>query len=367
MELKRTPLYEVHKEYNGKIIDFAGSLLPIQYEGIIKEHEAVRTKAGVFDVSHMGEILFTGKDSRSFINYLITNDVDKMKNDQAMYSPMCYQNGGTVDDILVYRFNEEKYILVVNGANVEKDFNWILSNMNGFDVNVKNISEKIAQIAIQGPKSAEILNKVTDFDVNAIKYYHFKDKVKIANIECLLSRTGYTGEDGFEIYIDPIGVVLLWNKLFEVGKDLGIRPAGLGCRDTLRFEAGMPLYGNELSKDINPIEAGLGMFVKLNKKDFIGKEALLNYNEQQDGQRKIVGFELLDKGIARHGYMVEDEDGKLIGEVTTGYKSPTLDKNIGMALIGKSYSSLNNNIYIRIRKKVVKAKIVKKRFLGSSK
>lgn len=363
MDLRKTPLYEMHKKYNGKIIDFAGFALPIQYKGIIKEHEAVRNVVGLFDVSHMGEIMITGNEAEKFTNYLVVNDVSKITDEQAMYTPMCYTDGGTVDDVLVYRYSLNKFMLVVNGANVDKDYEWILKQSENFEVDVKNISNDIAQIAIQGPKAVKVMESITDENINDIKYYRFKSHVNIKGTDCLVSRTGYTGEDGFELYIPKEHAITIWETLMEVGQLYDIQPAGLGCRDTLRFEAGLPLYGNELSESINPIEAGLGMFVKLDKDDFIGKQALRTYKENP--KRKLVGFELLDKGVPRHGYTVENEQDEEIGYVTTGYKSPTLNKNIGFALIDASFGGLNQIINIKIRKNTVKAKIIKKRFLAN--
>ncbi|MDE4542201.1 glycine cleavage system aminomethyltransferase GcvT [Thermoanaerobacterium sp. R66] len=356
--LKRTPLYDIHKKYGAKMIDFAGFEMPVQYESILKEHEAVRKNAGLFDVSHMGEIIVEGRDSEKFINYMVTNDITKIGANQAMYSPMCYSNGTTVDDLLVYKFSYEKYMLVVNASNIDKDYKWLWENKNDFAVEIKDESGEISELALQGPKSQEILEKITNYDLDSLKYYHF-DYMDLDGINCLVSRSGYTGEDGFEIFLKNEYVALMWEKILSVGENLGIKPAGLGARDTLRFEAGLPLYGNELSDDITPLEAGLGSFVKLDK-SFLGKEALLNQKEE-GLKRKIVGFEMADNAIPRHGYDVYAE-GEKIGYVTTGYLSPTLKKNIGMALINSQFATIGNEINIIIRNKPYKAFVASKNF-----
>jgi len=356
--LKKTPLYDTHLKYGAKMIEFAGFSMPVQYESILKEHEAVRKNAGLFDVSHMGEIIIEGKDSEKFINYMLTNDITKISANQAMYSPMCYQNGTTVDDLLVYKFSNKKYMLVVNASNIDKDYNWIDENKNGYNIVVKNISNEISELALQGPKSQEILQKMTEYNLDDMKYYHF-DKINLDGVDCLISRSGYTGEDGFEIFLKNDYAQPMWEKILAVGEEFGIKPAGLGARDTLRFEAGLPLYGNELSENITPLEAGLGSFVKL-EKDFIGRDAL--FKQKQEGlKRKIVGFEMADNGIPRHGYDVYAQ-GEKIGYVTTGYLSPTLNKNIGMALISSQFATIGNEINIIIRNKHYKAFVTSKNF-----
>lgn len=362
MALKKTSLYDMHVKYKGKIVDFAGFLLPIQYEGIKEEHFAVREKVGIFDVSHMGEFHITGTKAIEFINYIVTNDISGLVNGQISYSPMCNSEGGTVDDVLIYRFNETHLMMVVNGANVEKDYEHISALKHGFDVKVDDQSQNISQIAIQGPKTIDILSKITDISLSEIKYYHFIEQINIKGMSCILSRTGYTGEDGFEIYLSNNDAVKMWELLLDEGRDYGIKPCGLGCRDTLRFEAGMPLFGNELADDINPIEAGLSYFVKLNKEVFIGKDALIAY-KNHTSQRKLIGFELLEKGISRHGYPVENLEGAEIGHVTTGYLSPSLGKSIGSALIKNEGYKINDEIVIGIRNKKVKAKVISRKFL----
>lgn len=357
--VQKTALYNAHKELGGKIIDFAGWALPVQYEGIISEHEAVRNNAGLFDVSHMGEIDIAGKDAFEFIQRLITNDISNLKDNQISYSPICYEDGGIVDDLLVYKYNQEHFLLVVNASNTQKDYDWMLKNVNNFDVELKNLSDEYSQLALQGPKAQEILQKLTDTDLSTIKFFYFNPEVRIQGIKCIVSRTGYTGEDGFEIYCANGDIVKLWDIILAAGKDNGLKPAGLGARDTLRFEASLPLYGNEIDKDITPLEAGLGYFVKLNKDDFIGKEAL--EKQKQEGlKRKLVGIEM-QKGIPRHGYTILKEDNP-IGKVTTGYLSPTLGKNIALALIEEKYSAIGQEIEVQIRKKVFPATIVKKSF-----
>ncbi|TCO61816.1 aminomethyltransferase [Caldanaerobacter subterraneus] len=358
--LKKTPLYEIYPKYNAKIIDFAGWAMPVQFESIISEHEAVRNAAGLFDVSHMGEIIVKGKDAFPFLQNLLTNDLSKLNDNQVLYTFMCNHNGGAIDDLLVYKYSNNYYLLVVNAANIEKDYKWMLNNAGIYKVEIENVSDKIAELAIQGPKAEEILQKLTDEDLSQIKFFYFKDKVKIAGVECLVSRTGYTGEDGFEIYMPNEHAVTLWEKILEAGKDYGLKPAGLGARDTLRFEAGLPLYGNELGEDITPLEAGLGFFVKFDKGNFIGKDALLKQKEQ-GLKRKLVGFEMIDNGIPRHGYEVHADNQK-IGYVTTGYFSPTLKKNIGLALIDSKYAQIGNQIEVIIRNKPLKAVIVDKNF-----
>ncbi|MBP2071457.1 aminomethyltransferase [Thermoanaerobacterium butyriciformans] len=356
--LKKTPLYDTHLKYGAKMIEFAGFSMPVQYESILKEHEAVRKNAGLFDVSHMGEIIIEGKDSEKFINYMVTNDITKISAYQAMYSPMCYSNGTTVDDLLVYKFSNEKYMLVVNASNIDKDYNWIIENKSGYNIDVKNISNEISELALQGPKSQEILEKMTEYNLDNMKYYHF-DKINLDGVDCLISRSGYTGEDGFEIFLKNDYAQSMWEKVLAVGEEFGIKPAGLGARDTLRFEAGLPLYGNELSEDITPFEAGLGFFVKL-EKDFIGRDALFK-QKQEELKRKIVGFEMIDNGIPRHGYDVYAQ-GEKIGYVTTGYQSPSLKKNIGMALIKSQFAINGNEINIIIRNKPYKAFVTSKNF-----
>ncbi|WP_053956051.1 glycine cleavage system aminomethyltransferase GcvT [Inediibacterium massiliense] len=359
-QLKETPLFECHRKYGGKIIDFAGWALPVQYEGIKVEHEAVRNFAGIFDVSHMGEIEITGKEASDFVQNLITNDISVLKDHQVVYTFMCYPHGGIVDDFLVYKFDKNHFYLVVNASNIQKDFQWMKENSTDYDVKIENISEDVSEIAIQGPNAQKILQKLTDTDLSEIKFFYCKRNVSVVSANCLISRTGYTGEDGFEIYLSNEDVKMLWEKLMEAGKEYGLKPAGLGARDTLRFEVALPLYGNELSKDITPLEAGLGFFVKLDKPNFIGKEGLKK--QKSEGlKRKIVGFEMIDKGIPRNGYEVMAE-GKTIGFVTTGYAAPTVKKNIGMAMVDIEYSKLDTPIEIKIRNKILKAKVVNKKF-----
>lgn len=357
--MKQTPLYENHLELKGKIIDFGGWALPVEYSGIIAEHEAVRTKAGLFDVSHMGEITVKGKDAEKFVQMIVTNDISVLTDNQIAYTTMCYPDGGVVDDLLVYKHNNESYLLVVNASNTDKDYEWFKKNEFG-NVTIENVSSDYALLALQGPLAQDILQKLANVDLNEIAYYHFQDNVEVGGIKALVSRTGYTGEDGFEIYFAPEDAAKMWNLLLETGKDDGLIPAGLGARDTLRFEATLPLYGHELEKDITPLEAGLGFCVKLAKDDFIGKEILAA--QKADGlKRKIVGFEMVDRGIPRSHYDVY-ADGNKIGHVTTGSFSPTLKKNIGLALIDAAYTTVGTEIEIAVRNRNLKAVVIKKPF-----
>jgi aminomethyltransferase len=358
--LKKTALINAYERYGGKVIDFAGWALPVQFEGIIQEHEAVRNAAGLFDVSHMGEVEVKGPQAFDFVQNLVTNDISVLEDNQVLYTMMCYPNGGVVDDLLVYKFNSEYFYLVINASNVDKDYQWMLDNKGEYKTDLTNLSNEVAELALQGPEAQNILQKLTDTDLSEIKFFYCKRDVVVSGVKCLVSRTGYTGEDGFEIYVAPEHAEMLWHRILEVGKDNGIKPAGLGCRDTLRFEATLPLYGNEISKDVTPLEAGLGFFVKLNKDNFIGKDALVK--QKAEGlKRKIVGFEMKDKGIPRHGYEVA-VNGNIIGFVTTGYFSPTLRKNIGLAMVAIEYSELGTPIDIIVRNKPVKAEVISKTF-----
>lgn len=360
--LKTTVLNEEHKSLKGKMVDFAGWELPVQYEGIIPEHEAVRNAAGIFDVSHMGEVEVKGKDAFDYIQKLITNDLATIDDNGIVYTMLCYEDGGVVDDLLVYRYSNEHYLLVVNASNSDKDYKWMLDNKGDLDVEIINNSHNISEIAIQGPKAESILQKICDKDLSQIKFFRFDSDVKVAGAKCLVSRTGYTGEDGFEVYTENKNIVNIWRELLKLGKEDGLKPAGLGARDTLRFEASLPLYGNEITNDISPLEAGLGFAVKVDKEaDFIGK-SVLKKQKEEGLKRKLVGFELLDKGIARHGYEVL-KDGEVIGFVTTGYASPTLGKTLGFALIDAKYAALGTELEIKVRNRVLKAKTIKKRFL----
>lgn len=359
MELKRTRLYSTHEQLNAKMFEFAGWEMPLEYIGATKEHDYVRRSAGLFDVSHMGEIEVKGKDAFNFIQYLITNDITNLKKEEIIYSPMCYENGMTVDDLLVYMIKEENYLLVINAGNIDKDFEWIKEKGEKFDVEINNISNYIGQLAIQGPKAEAILSKLVDVNLSNIEFYKFENNVTVCGEKCIVSRTGYTGEDGFEIYCNNNVVEKIWNDILETGKD-NITPAGLGARDTLRAEVNLPLYGHEISEEISPIEGGLGIFVKLNKENFLGKDALISLKSQET-QRKLVAFEMQGKGMIRGGYEIEVDD-KVIGFVTTGLKSPTLDKFIGMAIIDSNYAKVGTEIGVKVRKKLVSAVIVKRPF-----
>nr|WP_304218528.1 glycine cleavage system aminomethyltransferase GcvT [Fredinandcohnia onubensis] len=355
-ELKRTPLFDEYQKHGAKTIDFGGWDLPVQFSSIKEEHEAVRTKAGLFDVSHMGEIDVKGKDSLAFLQKMMTNDVSLLKDGATQYTAMCYENGGTVDDLLIYKKSDDHYLLVVNASNTDKDFDWLKQHVFG-DVEVINISNEIGQIALQGPLAETVLQKISNADLSEIKFFKFQDDVEIAGKKTLVSRTGYTGEDGFEVYCQAEDTAALWNAILEAGEPEGVLPCGLGARDTLRFEANLALYGQELSKDITPIEAGIGFAVKPNKEaDFIGKE-VLKQQKAEGAPRKIVGIEMIDKGIPRHGYEVYVEDEQ-VGEVTTGTQSPTLQKNIGLVLIKSEHAELGKEVEVQVRKKRLKAAIV---------
>lgn len=363
--LKRTPLFNEYAKYGAKTIDFGGWELPVQFSSIKEEHLAVRNAAGLFDVSHMGEILVEGSGSTTYLQKLLTNDISKVKIGGAQYNFMCYENGGVVDDLIVYHLDENRYLLCVNAANIEKDFNWMINNTFG-DVKITNKSDEYAQIALQGPRSEEILQPLTEFDLSQIKPFKFQEQVDIKGYKVLLSRTGYTGEDGFELYGEPSAIVSLWNILLEEGKEKGLVPAGLGARDTLRFESGLPLYGQELSADITPLEAGLHFAVKLEKEsDFNGKAALIKQKEQGI-PHKLVGVEMIDKGIPRHGYKVY-KDGKEIGHITTGTQIPSTKRNVGFALIDIDYSQIDTELQIEIRNKQLNAKVVSTPFYKRAK
>lgn len=364
-ELKRTPLFDEYAKYGSKTIDFGGWELPVQFTSIKEEHDAVRNRAGLFDVSHMGEILVTGSDALDFLQNLLSNDISKIATGQAQYNAMCYEDGGVVDDLLTYKLADNHYLLCVNAANIEKDYDWMMENQHQYDVTIDNQSESYAQIALQGPLAEELLQSLTATDLSAIKYFRFQDDVEIAGHKALVSRSGYTGEDGFELYGAPADIKALWNIILEAGKDKGVVPAGLGCRDTLRFEAGLPLYGQELSATISPLEAGIGFAVKLNKEGFIGHEALVEQKEQGLA-RKIVGIEMIDKGIPRHGYKVF-KDGQEIGEVTTGTQLPSSKRNVGNALIDSQFATIGTELEIEIRGKHLKVVTVETPFYKRSK
>lgn len=362
--LKRTPLYEAHVALGAKMVPFAGWEMPIEYTGLVDEHTAVREQAGLFDVSHMGEVEVKGPQALAFVDYLVANDVTALVDNQVLYTHMCYEDGGTVDDLLVYRFNQDHFYLVINASNIEKDYAWMLKVAEPFEVSVTNLSDSVAEVAIQGPQAEAILQRLTETSLSEIQFFYCKRDVVIAGFPCLVSRTGYTGEDGFEVYAAPEHITTIWNRILEVGKDLGIKPAALGCRDTLRFEVALPLYGNELSPEISPLEAGLGMFVKLEAGDFVGKAALVD--QKQNGlSKKIIGFEMTENGIPRHGYEVL-VGGEVVGHVTTGYFSPSTGKTVGLALVKNGVTEMGSELEIQIRKKTKKAIVVAKRFYKKS-
>lgn len=356
MENKRTCLYDKHVALGALMQPFAGFDMPIQYSSIIDEHNAVRTACGVFDVSHMGEAVITGPDAERYVNHIFTNDASAISAGQVLYGMMLYPDGGTVDDLLVYKMGDEEFFLVINAANTEKDIAWMRENADGFNVNIEDASARYGQIAVQGPDAEKVVEEVLGLECKELVFYTSKT-MNVDGEALIISRTGYTGEDGFEIYCSEGLIVKFWDKLIESGR---CKPCGLGCRDTLRFEVGLPLYGNELSKDISPVMAGLSMFCKLDKPEFIGKEAVAA--QKANGvSRRVVGIELAEHAVPRHGYNVV-ADGKVIGAVTTGYQSISTHKSVCMALVDAAYGKLGTQVEVQIRKKTFAGTVVKKRF-----
>ena len=354
--MKDTALSHIHKQLGAKMVPFAGYNMPVSYEGVTIEHKTVRESLGVFDVSHMGEFLITGPRSLELIQKVTSNDASRLVDGQAQYSCFPNDQGGIVDDLILYRLNEEKWLLVVNASNIEKDWNWIESH-NTMSAEMRNLSEDYSLLAIQGPKAVEAMQSLTSIDISEIKFYTFK-VADFAGIEhVIISATGYTGSGGFEIYCKNNEVEQVWNKIMEAGNDFGIEPIGLAARDTLRLEMGYCLYGNDIDDTTSPIEAGLGWITKFNK-DFINSDNLLKEKEQGP-KRRLVGFELLERGIPRKGYDILDSDGNNIGVVTSGTMSPSLEKGIGMGYVLADQKGLGNKIFISIRKNSVPANIVK--------
>ncbi len=356
--LKKTCLYDNHVALGAKMSPFAGFMMPIQYSSITEEHNAVRHAVGMFDVSHMGEIFVSGPDAEKFVNHIFTNEIRSFEPGKVLYGMMLHPDGGVVDDLLVYReFEPDHFLLVVNAANIDKDYEWILAQTAGYDVKVVNDSDNWGQIAVQGPGAEKVVTEVLGLPEAAELAFYTYYEAQWNGHRMVVSRTGYTGEDGFELYTTCEDIKEIWKKLL----DNGVVPCGLGCRDTLRFEAGLPLYGDELSDTITPIEAGLGMFCKLDKEEFIGKDVVAK-QKAEGTERKLVGIELEDKAIPRATYPVETEDGTQVGVVTTGYHSISLEKSICFAMVQTAYSKLDTPLWIRIRKKVFPGKVVKKRF-----
>lgn len=357
--MKKTPLNQTHIDLGARMVDFGGWHMPVQYSGLSQEHQAVRTKAGLFDVSHMGEVSVEGEEAENFLNFLVTNNVSKLTDGQAQYTVMCYEDGGIVDDLLVYRRGPTRYLLCINAGNSDKDWKWIEQHAEKFPgVAVKNRSEEYSQIAIQGPLAAQILQKITSYDLSKVKYYHFAE-TEISGHPVILSRTGYTGEDGFEIYAPAAFGAQLWKQLMDAGTPMGMLPAGLGARDTLRTEMKMPLYGHEIDQTTNPIDAGLGWVVKLDKpEDFLGKSSLLKA-KSEGPKRALVGLRVLDRGIARQGYEIFDSESKVkVGTVTSGTPSPTLGTNIAIGYVPYELRAPGTKLSVKIRDRHFPAEVV---------
>lgn len=358
-QLKRTSLYEQHKALGARFVDFGGWEMPVQYNSILEEHQAVRTRAGLFDVSHMGEFRIVGEQAAAFLQYLVPNDVERLAVQQALYTQLCLPDGNVIDDLLIYRLTGDHYMLVVNASNIERDLAWIKKQAENFSnfskVEVFDQSTATALLALQGPLAATILQPLTAVNLAEIRYYHFTADI-VDSINCIISRTGYTGEDGFELYCASVDAIKLWKDLLEAGRPQGLLPAGLGARDTLRLEAGYCLYGHELDEHTNPLEARLGWTVKLKKGDFIGRDALAKVKEQGP-RRLLAGIELLERGVPRGGYAIYQQDQQ-IGTLTSGAPGPTVGKNIGMGYVEAEQAIVGRQVSIDIRGKRVAAQIV---------
>jgi aminomethyltransferase len=354
-QLKRTPLYDEHLSLGGKIVPFAGWELPVEYSGLIGEHRTVRAAAGIFDVSHMGEIWVSGKNAAEALDFLTCNDVKNLAVGRAQYNAIINEQGGVVDDIIIYRFAADRFFVCVNASNADKDFAWLTSH-NPNDAQIENVSSEFGQIAVQGPLALQIVEKTLNVELRALSYFSFREE-RIGGDKIIIARTGYTGEDGFELFVPWGKTVAFWKRLLEVGKPLGIVPTGLGARDTLRLEACYPLHGHELGDDISAIESGLGWIVKLNKGEFIGRP-VLEQQKKNGAPRSLVGFSMDDPGIARHGYKVHSETGQEIGSVTSGNKTPTLNRSLGLALIDSQFKAVDTKIEIVVRDKKLKAHVV---------
>lgn len=359
--IKKTCLHSRHVDLGAQMSPFGGFDMPIQYSGIVEEHLAVRNSCGVFDVSHMGEVNISGSDAEKYVNHIFTNDVRDIPAGKILYGMMCNPQGGVVDDLLVYKRGDNNFFLVINAANIDKDMDWINSQAKGYDVEIDPLSDSISQLAVQGPDSESVMQQVLGITCSDLQFYTFKEE-DLDGSHILVSRTGYTGEDGFEIYADDDTIRKMWDTLIGSGRAL---PCGLGCRDTLRFEVGLPLYGDELSDTISPIEAGLGIFVKLDKPEFIGKDVLAAQKEN-GAPRKLVGLELADRAIPRHGYEVVTDDGTVVGHVTTGYRGISVDKSIAAALIDAQYAAKGTSLNVRIRRKTFPATVTAKKFYKKS-
>jgi aminomethyltransferase len=356
--LKTTPLHDVHEDLGARMMGFGGFDMPVQYSSIIEEHMAVREDAGLFDVSHMGELLVSGPEALPLIQRLVTNDASALYDGRAMYTVMCTPDGGIIDDLIVYRRAEDRYLLVLNAANVERDVEWIREhNTEGATLN--DISDDTALLALQGPRSLEIAQPFLDRDLDDLKFYHFWDESGVLDCEeIIVSRTGYTGEVGLELYVPAAEAPRVWNTLLEAGEDAGLKPAGLGARDTLRLEAGLCLHGNDISEQTNPYEAGLGWLVKLDKGDFVGREALQSIHD--DGpSRRLVGFVAAERGIPRHDHVIQSPNGDTIGVVTSGTQSPVLDAGIGLGYVPNepAYTEPGQSLHIASRRRTFEATV----------
>lgn len=357
--MKHIPLRHIHEGLGAKMVDFAGFYMPVQYEGVNIEHETVRNGVGVFDVSHMGEFLLTGENALALIQKVCSNDASVIEVGKAQYSCLTNENGGIVDDLIIYRIKENQYLLVVNASNIDKDWEWI-SKHNDMGVEMKNLSDEYSLLAIQGPKSAEAMQSLTSVNLAEIPYYSFKVGDFAGIEDVIISATGYTGSGGFELYCKNEEVEQIWNKVFEAGAPFGIKPIGLAARDTLRLEMGFCLYGNDINDTTSPLEAGLGWITKFTK-NFTASD-ILKKQKEEGVKRKLVGFELLERGVPRHDYEIVDKDGNVIGVVTSGTMAPSLGKGIGMGYVTTEHSKIDSEIFIRIRKNDVPAKVVKMPF-----
>ena len=361
--LKATPLLGLHKELGAKLVPFVGWNMPIQFAGVLSEHTCVRERVGLFDVSHMGEIEVKGKDAKKFLQFLLSNNVEKMFDGSILYSLMCYETGGVVDDLLAYRFSENHYFLCVNASNSDKDYDWIARHASSFNVSIKNTSSETSQLALQGPDAKNVLQSLCDISLDDLSYYNFR-RGMVNNVESLISRTGYTGEDGFELYLSPEKVSEVFRSLMEQGRSYGIQPIGLGARDTLRIEMGYPLYGNEIDNNPTPLDAGLGWVIKFDKGEFLGRGSLLKQKEQGSPRRKLVGLKLLTRGVPRAHYQVF-KNGESVGEVTSGTFSPTLNTGVGLCYVSSEYSDIGNHLDVKIRDQLVATEVIQLPFVPS--